>query len=92
MRRGAVGTGCYGAAVIEIQPDPTVLLDLARARMPFGKYAGYPLIRLPERYLLWFARKGFPQGVLGQQMALALELRTHGLETLVEQIDTGESR
>jgi uncharacterized protein (DUF3820 family) len=64
-------------------PDPTVLLDLARARMPFGKYQGRPLIRLPEAYLVWFTRSGLPPGKLGQQLALALELKTNGLEPLV---------
>ena len=63
--------------------DPTVLLDLERARMPFGKYEGRPLLTLPEAYLLWFTRQGLPRGKLGEQMALVLEIKANGLEPLV---------
>ncbi len=69
-----------------LDPDPTVLLDMARARMPFGKYEGVALMRLPEAYLLWFRQKGFPPGKLGQQMALALEIKTNGLEPLIAEL------
>ena len=69
-----------------LEPDPAQLLRLAQAKMPFGKYSGWPLIRLPEPYLLWFAREGFPKGVLGEQMALALEIKTNGLESLVDRL------
>jgi uncharacterized protein (DUF3820 family) len=48
--------------------------------MPFGKYSGKPLMRLPEEYLLWFQGKGFPPGKLGELMALALLIRSEGLE------------
>ena len=41
--------------------------DLAQARMPFGKYQGRRLIDLPERYLVWFAGQGFPDGQLGRR-------------------------
>jgi len=64
-------------------PDAQVLIDLANMRMPFGKYAGSLLLRLPERYLLWFQREGFPKGRLGEQMAMMLEIKTNGLEHLL---------
>ncbi len=63
--------------------DPTVLLELDRARMPFGKYEGRPLLELPEGYLLWFTRQGLPRGKLGEQLALVLEIKSNGLEQLV---------
>lgn len=59
------------------------LLKLARMKMPFGKYSGQLLIDLPEEYLLWFAKKGFPEGKLGQLMALALEIHTNGLKDIL---------
>lgn len=69
------------------------LLDVARMPMPFGKYAGRPLIDLPEEYLLWFARKRqFPAGRLGALMALALEIRMEGLESLVDPLRAGSGR
>ncbi|MBY6212823.1 DUF3820 family protein [Microbulbifer agarilyticus] len=60
------------------------LIDIARTEMPFGKYAGRLLIDLPEEYLLWFAKKEFPNGRLGQLMALTLEIKIEGLEGLVK--------
>ena len=59
------------------------LVALANTTMPFGKYSGRPLIRLPEEYLLWFEGKGWPNGRLGQLMALALLIRREGLESLI---------
>lgn len=65
------------------------LLDIARMTMPFGKYAGRALIDLPEEYLLWFAKKGFPQGRLGHLMALTLEIKIEGLEGLIKPLKPG---
>ncbi|WP_211825043.1 DUF3820 family protein [Kistimonas asteriae] len=59
------------------------LIKLANMPMPFGKYQGRVLIDLPEEYLLWFAKKGFPQGELGKLMGYALELKIEGLDTVV---------
>ena len=77
---------------MELVPDPQVLLELIRARMPFGKYEGWRLTALPEPYLLYFRRQGFPEGKLGRQMALALEIKTNGLEPLIRELAqrTGE--
>ncbi len=36
------------------------LVRLGNMIMPFGKYEGRLLIDLPEPYLLWFEKKGFP--------------------------------
>lgn len=60
------------------------LLQLARTGMPYGKYQGWLLIDLPEPYLLWFADHGFPEGQLGRLLALALEIKSNGLEYLLK--------
>lgn len=47
--------------------EKTHLIKLAQMKMPFGKYAGRALIDLPEPYLLWFQKQGFPEGELGAE-------------------------
>lgn len=64
--------------------DKKDLIKLAKMEMPFGKYQGRTLIDLPEAYLIWFANQGFPEGQLGRLMALALEIKINGLESLIE--------
>ncbi len=59
------------------------LIKLANMSMPFGKYKGKVLIDLPEEYLLWFEKEGFPDGKLGELLQLALEIRKGGLEGLI---------
>lgn len=59
------------------------LVQLANTRMPFGKYKGYLLIKLPESYLVWYNQKGFPEGKLGRQLQLMLEIKVNGLESLI---------
>ncbi|MDX1333065.1 MAG: DUF3820 family protein [Robiginitalea sp.] len=62
------------------------LVELAWYRMPFGKYKGKYLLSLPLEYLLWFRQKGLPQGRLGDQMRMMLEIKENGLEGLIHQI------
>ncbi|MFM4704224.1 DUF3820 family protein [Aeromonas bivalvium] len=62
--------------------DEQVLLTLANP-MPYGKYRGRRIIDLPEPYLVWMARSGFPAGSLGQSLALAYEIKLNGLETMI---------
>ena len=60
------------------------LLELASTRMPFGRYRGRLLIDLPEPYVVWFARQGFPKGRLGDMMKSIYEIKVNGLEYLFE--------
>jgi len=59
------------------------LLKLTTQTMPFGKYKGRILMDLPEEYLLWFAKKGFPKGELGLLLGLMLEIHINGLKSLL---------
>ena len=63
-------------------PDPAVLLNLAKTRMPFGRYKGRLLIDLPKPYVIWFAKKGFPEGELGRMLKILYEVKMNGLEYL----------
>ena len=63
--------------------DQQDLLKIANQTMPFGKFRGTHLIRLPEEYLLWFVDRGFPAGHLGYLMQLTLEIKINGLEKLI---------
>lgn len=65
-----------------LSPDPELLLKLANMRMPFGKYKDRLLIDLPERYVVWFSQKGFPEGKLGEMLRLIYEIKLNGLEYL----------
>lgn len=60
------------------------LVELAQARMPFGKYQGRRLIDLPESYLVWFANQGFPEGQLGRRLQAVYEIKLNGLESLFD--------
>ena len=65
------------------------LVDLAHAKMHFGKYKGYYLSDIPEYYLIWYKRKGFPEHKLGRQMQEVLELKVNGLEHILRKIRKG---
>lgn len=63
--------------------DPDNLKKIAILKMPFGKYKGQCLIELPEPYLVWFSRQGFPQGEIGMLLQLTYEIKVNGLEKLI---------
>ncbi|RJP85129.1 MAG: hypothetical protein C4518_17375 [Desulfobacteraceae bacterium] len=63
-------------------PDTAYLLKLAKAVMPYGKYAGVRLVDLPEPYVIWFSQKGFPKGELGELLKNIYEIKVNGLEFL----------
>ena len=62
------------------------LLELAKAKMPFGKYKDRFLIDLPEHYVVWYKNKGFPKGKLGLQMQSVYELKLNGLEDILHKL------
>jgi hypothetical protein len=70
-------------------PDQQALITAINQTMPFGKYAGRKLLQLPEPYLVWFHGKGFPEGKLGEQLALMYEIKLNGLEEMLKPLLRG---
>lgn len=64
--------------------DPNYLKELVTFQMPFGKYKGVLLCDLPEPYLVWFHKEGFPAGKLGVLLATMYEIKLNGLEYLLK--------
>ncbi|MFD1095429.1 DUF3820 family protein [Salegentibacter chungangensis] len=71
---------------MSIQPSQKALIELAHAKMYFGKYKDYYLSDIPEYYMVWYRQKGFPEGKLGQQMQQVYELKVNGMERLLTDI------
>jgi uncharacterized protein (DUF3820 family) len=67
-----------------LQPNPDVLLELVRMKMPFGKYKDRLLCDLPVSYLEWFQQKGFPKGKLGELLQTLYVIKLNGLEYLLK--------
>lgn len=65
------------------QPNPDILKDLVKTKMPFGKYKDTLLCDLPVSYLEWFYREGFPAGKLGMMLATVYEIKINGLTDLL---------
>ncbi len=65
-------------------PNPALLLQLVEMKMPFGKYQNKVLCDLPVSYLEWFNRKGFPEGKLGMLLQTMYEIKSNGLEYLLQ--------
>ncbi|MEO1052402.1 MAG: DUF3820 family protein [Bacteroidota bacterium] len=66
--------------------NPEILRQLVTMKMPFGKYKGTLICNLPEHYLVWFHREGFPNGKLGMLLATMYEIRLNGLTDLLTPI------
>ena len=75
-----------------VRPDKQAFLKLAQTTMPFGKYAGWPLVDLPEPYVVWLSRKGFPEGELGELLRTVYEIKVNGLEYLFKPFKDIRSR
>lgn len=71
---------------------PEDLLLLVTRTMPYGKYKDRLLADLPGPYLNWFARKGFPNGELGQLLALMHEIDHNGLSELLTPLRKSSAR
>lgn len=67
-----------------LQQDPQELIDTVNQVMPFGKYKGSRLLELPEPYLVWFHKQGFPDNQLGKRLGLMYEIKLNGLESILK--------
>lgn len=67
----------------QLIPDPEHLKALVTMKMPFGKYKGTLICDLPEHYLVWFHKEGFPKGKLGALLSTMYEIRLNGLQDLL---------
>jgi len=63
--------------------DPQLIRALITTKMPYGKFSGTLIADIPEHYLVWMARSGFPSGRLGELLSLMYEIRLNGLEYLL---------
>lgn len=64
-------------------PDPQLLVQLVKMKMPFGKYQNRLICELPVSYLEWFQRKGWPPGKLGILLQTMYEIKLNGLESIL---------
>jgi uncharacterized protein (DUF3820 family) len=71
---------------MEEQPlfNHAILQELMVTKMPFGKYKDRLICDLPEFYIEWFARKGFPKGKIGILLNTMYEINLNGLKYLLE--------
>jgi uncharacterized protein (DUF3820 family) len=75
-----------------LRPDPELLLQLVKMKMPFGKYKGTVLCNLPVSYLEWFARKGFPPGKIGMLLSTVYEIKINGLESILNHLKNAQPK
>jgi hypothetical protein len=61
-----------------------ILQELITTKMPFGKYKDRLICDLPEFYIEWFARKGFPKGKIGMLLNTMYEINLNGLKYLLD--------
>lgn len=72
--------------------DKTVLIDIIRYRMPYGKYKDVTINNIPVHYLEWmYGEGGFPKGRLGMLLSTAHVIKTNGLGYLLDKIAEEES-
>ncbi|KEO75869.1 DUF3820 family protein [Anditalea andensis] len=63
-----------------------ILIDLVTKRMPFGKYKNSLICDIPEHYLIWLHRQGFPEGKLGMWLSTMYEIKLNGLDHLITEL------
>lgn len=67
-----------------METDKSILTDLVKVKMPYGRFKDRLISDLPVSYLEWFQRKGFPKGRLGELLENAFVIKSNGLEYLLK--------
>ncbi|MFT4204626.1 MAG: DUF3820 family protein [Chitinophagaceae bacterium] len=74
----------YNMDAKDFGANPSLLIDMVKTKMPFGKYKDTLLCDLPVGYLEWFLRKGgFPKGKLGILLQTVYEIKLNGLDDII---------
>lgn len=68
----------------QVHWDPSALLELARYKMPFGRFAGRYLKDVPEEYLFWLTRREALSKSLLENVRMMLSIKENGLERLLD--------
>ena len=63
-----------------------ILREIITTPMPYGKYKGTMIADLPIYYLEWFSSQGFPKRKLGMLLATAFEIKTNGLQEIIDNL------
>ena len=66
--------------------SPEILQQIITTPMPYGKYKGVMIYDLPVYYLEWFSAQGFPKGKLGMLLATVFEIKTNGLQEIIDKL------
>ena len=66
--------------------NPEILKEIITTPMPFGKYEGTMIADLLVSYLEWFSSQGFPKGKLGMLLATTFEIKTNGLQEIIDKL------
>jgi uncharacterized protein (DUF3820 family) len=68
----------------QVELDPAALMELARYKMPFGRFSGRYLKDVPEEYLLWLLRRdGLSRHFLDRVRSM-LAIKENGFERLLD--------
>lgn len=75
-----------------ISPDPRILTDIVKTKMPFGKYKGTLICDLPVSYLEWFRNKGFPPGKMGMLLSSVYEIKINGMSSILNLVKAAHQK
>ncbi len=68
----------------QVDLNPGALLELARYKMPFGRFAGRYLKDIPEEYLFWLLRREALSKQLLENVRSMLAIKENGFERLLD--------